>query len=388
MFASEFQELKKEYLEELPDHLNDLENILLKIDKNHSDQDLLRMFEGKVHSLKGSAGSFGLKTVAANCHGFENQMAQLKKDEAFAELVDEGFKLIDALKTFSTHQTEIYLYKEGIDSTLKEVDAEIAKEVETQKQKQTLKALIVNNSATQAKILQSLCVANNMTAEVCSKSLEGLEKLMEKHFDLCFFSANLETLDGVSLCKAIRVVESPNAKTPICLTTTRLNLRIEGFKPDFHISMSAPNYRDQFVKIANQLFKASAQSEEKRSLPFSKAIFIDDATNLHGLVKLAFKDTGAEVKCYSSGSAALADLDNFQPEVILCDMYMDDMTGVDVLQKIRERGKEPTPFIFMTAEDENESPELKEALKQAQGIIPKPINHKKLIPLAVKLLNS
>ncbi len=44
---------------------------------------------------------------------------------------------------------------------------------------------------------------------------------------------------------------------------------------------------------------------------------------------------GFEVRLASSGREALAAAIAFQPDIVLCDMHLPDMTGVDVLSALR-----------------------------------------------------
>ena len=50
-----------------------------------------------------------------------------------------------------------------------------------------------------------------------------------------------------------------------------------------------------------------------------------------------------------TGSDALADVEQLQPELVLLDIYLPDMSGLEVLQRLREDEKTPVDVIAITA---------------------------------------
>jgi response regulator of citrate/malate metabolism len=56
-----------------------------------------------------------------------------------------------------------------------------------------------------------------------------------------------------------------------------------------------------------------------------------------------------------SGSAALEMVDQLEPDLVLLDIYLPDMSGLDVLQRLREDGMAPVDVIAITAARDVES---------------------------------
>jgi DNA-binding NtrC family response regulator len=82
-----------------------------------------------------------------------------------------------------------------------------------------------------------------------------------------------------------------------------------------------------------------------------RILVVDDDEGVLASLSEALAEQGAEVATASNGPAAFALLDQFGPELVLCDVRMPAMDGLEVLQLIRER--RPTiDVVMMTAFDD------------------------------------
>jgi CheY-like chemotaxis protein len=93
------------------------------------------------------------------------------------------------------------------------------------------------------------------------------------------------------------------------------------------------------------------------------------------MVAMALETIGNyTVKLCASGAEALALLQHFTPDMILLDVIMPEMDGLETLQRIQKLDAcKNTPVIFMTGRS---TPELISTFKQAGAIdiIAKPFN--------------
>ncbi|AGA70850.1 response regulator with CheY-like receiver, AAA-type ATPase, and DNA-binding domains [Desulfitobacterium dichloroeliminans LMG P-21439] len=77
-------------------------------------------------------------------------------------------------------------------------------------------------------------------------------------------------------------------------------------------------------------------------------LVVDDQMGIRRLLFEAFKEEGHRVKMAENGNEALHLLEDFQPELIIMDMKMPEMNGIDTLKEIRMFNKE-VQVIMMTA---------------------------------------
>ncbi|MBU6165668.1 MAG: response regulator transcription factor [Alphaproteobacteria bacterium] len=103
---------------------------------------------------------------------------------------------------------------------------------------------------------------------------------------------------------------------------------------------------------------------------------VDDDRNILTSVSIALQAEGFAVRLYSDGDSALKALLDNLPDLVVLDIKMPRMDGMDVLRRLRE--KSPVPVIFLTSKDT----EIDEALGLAMGAddyIGKPFSQRLLI---------
>jgi two-component system, OmpR family, response regulator ChvI len=103
---------------------------------------------------------------------------------------------------------------------------------------------------------------------------------------------------------------------------------------------------------------------------------VDDDRNILTSVSIALQAEGFIVRIYSDGEAALKAFAENAPDLVVLDIKMPKIDGMEVLRRLRE--KSHTPVIFLTSKDD----ELDEALGLAMGAddyIAKPFSLRLLI---------
>ena len=81
-----------------------------------------------------------------------------------------------------------------------------------------------------------------------------------------------------------------------------------------------------------------------------RALVVDDEPTLTDLLSMALRYEGWEVKTASEGRQAVTLAREFRPDVIVLDVMLPDIDGLQVLQRVRADGQE-TPVLFLTAKD-------------------------------------
>ena len=82
-----------------------------------------------------------------------------------------------------------------------------------------------------------------------------------------------------------------------------------------------------------------------------KLLIVDDEIDVREFAKRFFTKRGIEVTIASGGNEALKLIGENQPDLVLLDVQMEGLSGVEVLKKLREN-KDQTKVIMVTgAED-------------------------------------
>lgn len=80
-----------------------------------------------------------------------------------------------------------------------------------------------------------------------------------------------------------------------------------------------------------------------------KILAIDDENDVLLIIKTALSGEGYEILTASNGFDGLAMAEDHQPDLIILDLRMPEMDGMEVLEKLRENDKtEKIPIIVLT----------------------------------------
>lgn len=103
---------------------------------------------------------------------------------------------------------------------------------------------------------------------------------------------------------------------------------------------------------------------------------VDDDRNITTSVTMALEAEGFNVRAYNDGESALAGLFSEPPQLVVLDIKMPRMDGLEVLSKLREKSK--IPVIFLTSKDD-EVDEVLGLRMGADDYIKKPFSQRLLI---------
>jgi two-component system OmpR family response regulator len=81
-----------------------------------------------------------------------------------------------------------------------------------------------------------------------------------------------------------------------------------------------------------------------------RVLVVDDEPSLTELLSMALRYEGCDVRPASSGHAALREARAFDPDVVMLDVMLPDLSGLEVLRRLRDRNP-AIPVLFLTARD-------------------------------------
>ena len=111
-----------------------------------------------------------------------------------------------------------------------------------------------------------------------------------------------------------------------------------------------------------------------------KILIVDDSRAMQAIVRRAVMETGIDpldIQTASSGHDALNQVQSFKPDVVLTDWHMPGMTGLQMVQTMRQMGLRDTYVGFVTTETQNDR--VQEALNNgANFVLNKPFKDEEL----------
>jgi two-component system OmpR family response regulator len=84
-----------------------------------------------------------------------------------------------------------------------------------------------------------------------------------------------------------------------------------------------------------------------------KVLIVDDEPNIRDLLSTSLRFAGFSVHAVANGADAVHAAEKGEPDIILLDVMLPDMSGFSVTKKIRSMGI-TAPVLFLTARDETE----------------------------------
>src|SRR5262249_610174 len=107
-----------------------------------------------------------------------------------------------------------------------------------------------------------------------------------------------------------------------------------------------------------------------------RVLIVDDEANARTALAELLRDEGYAVETAADGFKALPKLDGFAPDVVLTDLKMPGMDGLELMRKVRDRDPECIPIV-MTAFGAIDSA-VKAMREGAADYITKPVNVEEL----------
>ncbi|NOY85817.1 MAG: response regulator [Deltaproteobacteria bacterium] len=84
-----------------------------------------------------------------------------------------------------------------------------------------------------------------------------------------------------------------------------------------------------------------------------KVLVIDDEENILRLIRSGLEEYGYDVSTRANGLEALLFLENVKPQLIIADIMMPRLSGIDLLHALKNRDEtRKIPVIFLSAMDE------------------------------------
>ncbi|MDE3198762.1 MAG: response regulator, partial [Acidobacteriota bacterium] len=207
--------------------------------------------------------------------------------------------------------------------------------------------IVEDNRDVSETLALSLRQAGHRVAEF-SEGASALEGISSIDPDAVFLDIGLPGLDGYEVLARMKEQEH--------LRKT-LFIGISGFAP----SARGQDHGAQFdrylikpVNVAEVLNLVTLRRQQTAAGPI-RALLVEDYADLAAATAAILRAEGIDVVVAATGREALRAEEEFRPQLILCDMNLPDMSGLDVVRTIRESpGREATHVAIVTARSERD----------------------------------
>lgn len=193
------RQLRENYLAELDDKLGDLESDLLALERTERFADVFERAYHKVHSLKGSAGTYGLPIISKICHQLEEHLNLFANNPAKLprEMSDRCLVHIDLMRKARDQAKEGGEHFNDIEDELSKLRALLLGD--------RYSVLIVETSKVNIKLCTDIMKRYPIQVTVMDNGYQALEHLLQQKYHLLITGLEVKVLNGLALVAAVRM---------------------------------------------------------------------------------------------------------------------------------------------------------------------------------------
>jgi two-component system chemotaxis response regulator CheY len=115
-------------------------------------------------------------------------------------------------------------------------------------------------------------------------------------------------------------------------------------------------------------------------------LIVDDSASMRQMVSFTLKDAGYDVVAATNGKEALTKLGGAKIEMVITDLNMPEMDGIELIKQLRVTpGCKFTPIVMLTTESQ-ESKKLAGRQAGASGWMVKPFKPEELVEIVRKFV--
>ncbi len=212
---------------------------------------------------------------------------------------------------------------------------------------------------------------------------KGLDMALLKSYDLIISDIEMPNMDGFALCSKLKA--NPNTiSIPLILISSNDTEQYidKGFR------VGADSYIIK-TDLKTKLLDTTLEVLEKSKFHNNNHILVvDDSSTIRSIVKDAFEKAGFNVTTAVNGKDALEMIGLNPPDLILSDIDMPEMSGIELCNRVRTDPElKAIPFVIMSANDNRAT--MRQLLERGvSAYLVKPFNMEQMVITVEKLLSD
>jgi response regulator RpfG family c-di-GMP phosphodiesterase len=243
--------------------------------------------------------------------------------------------------------------------------------------------LVVDDSAVIRQSLSKLLTNLGAQVTLANDGKQALEIVQSNKFDLVITDVEMPNMDGFGLCASLKKEDKTRGIPVVILSSMDSEKDIEkGFR------VGAAAYLSKSEAL-NELADTIEQVVEKAKFHRSRKILVvDDSSTIRSVVTKALKNAGFHVLSAENGYQAMEIMKDQQPDLILSDIEMPVMSGIDLCRLVHKNAKLTTiPYVVMSTKSDRAI--MRQMLQWgAIAYLTKPFNVEQLVITIERLLSN
>lgn len=235
-FQALLAKMRNEFLGELPERCDRLDELILLLEKYPDTRDAFNELFRGVHSLKGSGGTHGLSIITTICHQLENHLTEADTNARFdQDFANRALAYVDLLR-----RVELLAQHNNPNYAALESDLEALRQSVLQNRKN---GLVVESSPMMSTVYRQILASLPVQLTHVDNGMIALERLLHEHFDFVIVAREVPELNGIALLLALRASQTANQQIPAILLSSKLDAISE------HAGFTATISRDTHLSV-------------------------------------------------------------------------------------------------------------------------------------------
>ena len=194
-----FDEIVTEFAQNAIESSGEVEDYILNLEQNGYSEEILRKIKLILHSIKGSAGSYGFATSSSICHKMEDLVSTIAPGNIDPDLIVRLLKfkdiLVESFKNMGQDQSLTNEIKQQIEG------------LNLEKNSIGLSAMVVGTSRSIDMIITKTLKDHGISTTTSRDCYEALGHLINDNFDFLFTSYEMPKFTGDKLIKAYQTLK-------------------------------------------------------------------------------------------------------------------------------------------------------------------------------------
>ena len=243
--------------------------------------------------------------------------------------------------------------------------------------------LIVDDSAIVRKALTQQLEQFGARVTQAEDGQQGVEVALTDHFDLIISDVEMPRLNGFGLCEKLKDLPGTRSVPVIMLSSLETDRDIErGFKAGAAAYVSKSQAHMELIETIERVLEKSMFHHDRLVL------VVDDSHTVRRLVTQALEEAGVRVVTAENGRQALKRINEQRPDLIISDLDMPEMNGIDFCKALRtDSDLSVIPLVIMSANSDRSMMRRLLSLGAA-GYLVKPFNMEQIVITVEKLLSD
>lgn len=217
-----FKNIQIKYLTELPESFDNIEELVITMEKGEDFDENMRELQGKIHSLKGTSGTFELNFITTACHNLEDYMTARVGDD-FKSYSQHIIDVNDLMREYAQNFQSLDQNKiEGLKTRLHAILSDVKEGDEAGPSR---RILLNENFPIMVKIIQEALKPFNVQVSFSRNGYEALGRILNEHYDGIITSWESEIISGPNLAKMIRANDTVSPDLKIFLLTSHAEVK-------------------------------------------------------------------------------------------------------------------------------------------------------------------